>query len=363
MPPQTKSIEDIYKQFELDMLYAGKSSGDSEGIIRAMQGQRELASMPQSGAIESLTPIGPIDLAAETAMTGASQMENMNPLAMLLAGALAPGAYKKIKTANTPALLKKFDIKVDNPLYHNTTVNNAESILRKNRIAAGEFSKSPSVSTTRDPEYSLIPGLGSSDLDVQLVLDKKGISNVRGTKVKPYVYSPRGSARKTELGSPIFGKPTPWFEAEERVYSNIGIPTGHIKAIKLRGLPKGVSANDDLVLSLIKKSTSKKIPLIVEPASEDRVMGLLDILDPNQKSKALKNIKFTRSGASDTRFKKLSGDNNEYEAIIDGKKYNIYKEQGEFYADGVGFLGKDFDEVTDFIKSGEFDDAIEYNRM
>jgi len=92
MPPQTKTIEDIYKQFELDMLYAGKSSGDSEGIIRAMQGQRELASMPQSGAIESLTPIGPIDLAAETAMTGASQMENMNPLAMLLAGALAPGA-------------------------------------------------------------------------------------------------------------------------------------------------------------------------------------------------------------------------------------------------------------------------------
>ena len=29
MPPQTKSIEDIYKQFELDMLYAGKSSGMS----------------------------------------------------------------------------------------------------------------------------------------------------------------------------------------------------------------------------------------------------------------------------------------------------------------------------------------------
>ena len=29
MPPQTKTIQDVYKQFELDMLYAGKSSGMS----------------------------------------------------------------------------------------------------------------------------------------------------------------------------------------------------------------------------------------------------------------------------------------------------------------------------------------------
>ena len=90
--------------------------------------------MPQGGAMQSLTPIGPLDFLAETAMTGASQMENMNPLAMLLAGALAPGAYKKLKTTNTPALLKKFDVKVDNPLYHNTNVHGARNILKEGKI-------------------------------------------------------------------------------------------------------------------------------------------------------------------------------------------------------------------------------------
>jgi hypothetical protein len=54
----------------------------------------------------------------------------MNPLAMLLAGALAPGAYKKLKTTNTPALLKKFDVKVDSPLYHNTGIGHTENILK-----------------------------------------------------------------------------------------------------------------------------------------------------------------------------------------------------------------------------------------
>ena len=113
MPPQTNTIQDIYKQIELDKLYAGKSSGDSGSLIAAMQGQQRLASMPQSGAIQGLTPIGPLDFLAETAITGASQMEDMNPLALLLGGALAPGAYKKLKTTNTPALLQKFDVKVE----------------------------------------------------------------------------------------------------------------------------------------------------------------------------------------------------------------------------------------------------------
>jgi|TARA_R100001463_G_scaffold20240_1_gene49362 hypothetical protein len=361
MPPQNQTIEDVYKKMELDMLYSGKSSGEGGSLIRAMQGQEYLNRMPQSGSIESLTPVGGLDLLAETAITGASQMKDMNPLAVLLAGALAPGAYKNIKTRNTPALLKKFDIKVDSPVYHNTTIDNAAGILEKNRIKSridiGEHSKDrggSSVSITRDPAYSLVPGLGASDLDVQFVLDKKGISKMRGTTISPYAYG-RSS------GKTAFRKGQPKFEAEERVYNKIGIPTGHIKAIKLRGLPSRI--NDEAVLSLIKKSTNKKIPIMVEPGSENTIRGLLDILDPKQKSKALKNIKFTKSGGADTKFKKLSGGSREYEAIINGKKYTVYKEMGDFYADDVGFLGNSLDEVTDFIKSGDFDEAVQYSRM
>lgn len=347
-PRQT--IEDVYKKMELDLLYSGKSSGEGGSLIRAMQSQASLNRMPQSGSIESLTPVGGLDLLAETAITGANQMKDMNPLAILLAGALAPGAYKNIKTRNTPALLKKFDIKVNDPVYHNTTISNAAGVFKKNRIKDNYGV----VSITRDPEYSLVPGLGSSDLDVQLVLDRKGISNMRGTKIEPYVYRPWGSEWR---------KGGKQFEAEERVYNKIGIPTGHIKAIKLRGFPKGTAASDDTALSLIKKSTEKNIPLIVEPGAEKRIGGLLNIMNPKQKSKALKNIKFTKSGGADTKFKKLSGDSNEYEAMIDGKKYSIYKEGGKFYADQVGYLGDTIDEVTDFIKAGEYDAAIEYSRM
>ena len=369
MPPQNQTIEDVYKKMELDMLYSGKSSGEGSSLIRAMQSQASLNRMPQSGSIESLTPVGGLDLLAETAITGASQMKDMNPLAVLLAGALAPGAYKNIKTRNTPALLKKFDIKVNDPVYHNTTIGNAAGILKKNRIGATnptewvyKDKRGHSVSVTRDPEYSLVPGLSSSDLDVQLVLDKKSISKMRGTKVEPYVYKNveyyKGEKYKSE-----FTKGQPKFESEERVYNKIGIPTGHIKAIKLRGFPEGISANDDTALSLIKKSTEKNIPLIVEPGAEKRIGGLLNIMNPKQKSKALKNIKFTKSGGADTKFKKLSGGSREYEAIINGKKYTVYKEMGDFYADDVGFLGNSLDEVTDFIKSGDFDEAVQYSRM
>tara|TARA_R110002033_G_scaffold164955_1_gene202537 strand:- start:295 stop:828 length:534 start_codon:yes stop_codon:yes gene_type:complete len=177
---------------------------------------------------------------------------------------------------------------------------------------------------------------------------------MRGTTISPYAYG-----RSSQPSA--FRKGQSKFEAEERVYNKIGIPTGHIKAIKLRGLPSRI--NDDSLLSLIEKSTKKDIPLIVEPGSEKTINSLLDILDPNQKSKALKNIKFSKSGNVDTKFKKLAGDSNEYEAVIDGKKYTVYKEQGEFYSDGVGYLGDSLDEVTDFIRSGDFDEAVQYNRM
>jgi len=308
MPPQTKTIQDIYKQFELDRLYAGKSSGDGESIIGAMQSQQRLASMPQGGAMQSLTPIGPLDFLAETAFTGASQMEGMNPLAMLLAGALAPGAYKKLKTTNTPALLKKFNVKVDNPLYHNTGIRHTENILKTGRVKATNVDKS--ISLTRNPEYSSIPGTHSSDLDAQIIFDKKNISSIKDSKVKPYVYSPRGSARKTELGSPIFGKPSPWFEAEERVFSKRGIPSSNIKAIKIRNANKvpmhkypgetprdiqhmeWLKDKDHALLSLLKTAGNKKIPVIIEPAAEEGVMGLLDIMNPKQQSKVLKNTKF-----------------------------------------------------------------------
>ena len=150
-------------------LYAGKSSGEGSSIVAAMQAQNKIDTMPQSGAVRSLTPVNPIDLAAETGLTALGSMDNVNPLVAMLAGVLAPGAYKNIKTRNTPALLKKFDIKVDSPVYHNTTIDNAAGILEKNRIKSridiGEHSKDrggTSVSITREaPEYSLVPGLGS----------------------------------------------------------------------------------------------------------------------------------------------------------------------------------------------------------
>jgi len=293
---------------ELDRLYAGKSSGDSGSLIAAMQGQQRLASMPQSGAIQGLTPIGPLDFLAETAITGASQMEDMNPLAMLLAGALAPGAYRKLKTTNTPALLKKFDVKVDNPLYHNTRIGSAKDILKTGRVKATNVGGS--VSLTRDPEYSSVPGLHSHDLDAQIIFDKKNIPSIRGAKIEPYVYSATGNTRPFKLGSRIFGKSSPWYEAEERVFRKKGIPAKNIKAIKIRNADKVVSGkqtgetvldarermraaeNNDALSSLLKTAGNKKIPVIIEPAAEEGVMGLLDLMNPKQQSKVLKNTKF-----------------------------------------------------------------------
>ena len=308
MPPQNKTIQDFYKQMELDRLYAGKSSGDGESIINAMQGQQRLASMPQSGAIQGLTPIGPLDFLAETAITGASQMEDMNPLALLLGGALAPGAYRKLKTTNTPALLKKFDVKVDNPLYHNTRIGSAKDILKTGRVKATNVGGS--VSLTRDPEYSSVPGLHSHDLDAQIIFDKKNIPSIRGAKIEPYVYSATGNTKPLKLGSRIFGKPSPWYEAEERVFRKKGIPAKNIKAIKIRNADKVVSGkqtgetvldarermrvaqNNEALSSLLKTAGNKKIPVIIEPAAEEGVMGLLDLMNPKQQSKVLKNTKF-----------------------------------------------------------------------
>ena len=297
MPPQTNTIKDILSQMELDRLYAGKSSGDSGSLIAAMQGQQRLASMPQSGAIQGLTPIGPLDFLAETAITGASQMEDMNPLALLLGGALAPKAYRKLKTTNTPALLKKFDVKVNNPLYHNTDVASTSNILKTGEITPSsigpyasykvtKYPTSSNISLTRNPLMDEISGSGKTN--VQIILDKKDISLARGAKVKPYVHSPLGKPM-AELGSPVFGKSSPWFEAEERVFGKgmKGLSTKNIKAIKVR---EAGDASD--LTSLIKRAADKKIPVIVEPAAEEGVMGLLDIMNPKQQSKVLKNTKF-----------------------------------------------------------------------
>jgi hypothetical protein len=289
MPPQNKTIQDVYKQFELDRLYAGKSSGDGESIVGAMQSQQRLASMPQGGAMQSLTPIGPLDFLAETAMTGASQMENMNPLAMLLAGALAPGAYKKLKTTNTPALLKKFDVKVNNPLYHNTDVQGAEGILKRGRIGlkkedieigtpVTQYGRLSSVSLTRDPTMKSIPG--GMETNIQFVLDKKGLSQY---KIKPTV---------GKHSSLYLGKTSPSFEAEERIRK--AIPSKKIKAIKIRNfdLEDRMEFEIQKMNSIVKRAADKKIPVIVEPAAEEGVMGLLDIMNPKQQSKVLKNTKF-----------------------------------------------------------------------
>ena len=131
-----KTLQDILGKINLDMLYAGKSSGEGSSLVAAMQAQKKLESMPQSGAVQSLTPINPIDLAAETGLTALSSMDNVNPLVAMLAGVLAPKAYSSLRTTNTPALLKKYDIKVNTPLYHNTNLESANLILKKNLIGA-----------------------------------------------------------------------------------------------------------------------------------------------------------------------------------------------------------------------------------
>ena len=389
MPPQTNTIKDILSQMELDRLYAGKSSGDSGSLIAAMQGQQRLASMPQGGAVQSLTPIGPLDFLAETAITGASQMEDMNPLALLLAGALAPGAYKKLKTTNTPALLKKFDVKVDNPLYHNTDIGSAKNILKTGRIRAGTFDQSDidatgrSISLTRDPAYSAIPGVSPNELSTQFILDKKDVASARGVKIKPYVYKadiqPKFLNKEdylekfTERGSPIFGKSSPWFEAEERVVlpsfrkgSKIipgNISSGKIKAIKIRSAPKDIAPKKDVhtpeysveyhsnsLSSLLKRAADKKIPLIIEPAAEEGVMGLLDLMNPKQQSKVLKNTKFAgRQLLEDTPFKKMKRtdvwaglENPVYEGIVNGKKVMIQRNTGASFDEWSEVTGSDF---------------------
>jgi hypothetical protein len=363
MPPQSKTIQDFYNQLELDKLYAGKSSGEGSNLVRAMQSASRLQSMPQGGGVQSLTPIGPLDFLAETAMTGASQMEDMNPLAMLLAGALAPGAYKKLKTTNTPALLKKHGIKASNPLYHNTTVKNVDNMLKEGRI--GYPIKGDDISLTRNPEYTKIPGEHKADLDVQIILDKKDISS-RGSRIKPYVYNPHYSKEGIKIGSPVFGKPSKWFEAEERVISDKGIPTKNIKAIKLRG--SGTWEGD--LLSLLKISSNKKIPLLVEPGAEEGVMSLLNVMKPKQKSKALKFIKFSdKKIAKDKTFKKVTfpgrdWDLEEYEGVINGKKYKIYRSEadGDFYF-GDNYIGDTLEDATDYIKSGFLKQDIEFDKM
>lgn len=350
------------------MLYSGKSSGEGGSLIRAMQSQASLNRMPQSGSIESLTPVGGLDLLAETAITGASQMKDMNPLAVLLAGALAPGAYKNIKTTNTPAFLKKHGIKASNPLYHNTTVKNAENIIKKGRLGMktneGELIRD--VSLTRNPEYTKIPGEHKSDLDVQIILDKKDISS-RGSKIKPYVYNPQYSkniAKKT--GSSVFGKPSKWFESEERVVGGKGILTKNIKAIKLRG--SGTWEGD--LRSLINNSINKKIPLLIEPGAEEGVMSLLNVMKPKHKSKALEFIKFSgKKIKKDKAFKKVNfpgkdWDLEEYEGVINGKKYKIYRSEsdGDWYF-GDNYIGDTLEDATDYIKKGYLKQDIEYDKM
>jgi len=383
VPPQNKTIQDFYNQLELDKLYAGKSSGEGSNLVRAMQSGRMLQSMPQGGGVQSLTPIGPLDFLAETAMTGASQMEDMNPLAMLLAGALAPGAYKKIKTTNTPALLKKYNIKVDTPLYHNTDEWGVSGILKtggignideykvkrfanKHRLKPGAKYREPEyVSLTRNPEMTEIPGTGPRN--IQVILDKKEIA---GTK--PYVHGSK--IETTKEGSPIFGKPSESFEAEERLFGK-SIPSSKIKAIKVRhmgseskrrrkeGIKSGLAIKEGEVgkymtitsinnyNSFFKRAADKKIPLIIEPTAEKDFMGLIDIMNPKQKSKVLKNTKFAgkEDVLEDAPFARIKRtdkwanlENPVYEGVVKGEKIRIQRNAGASFDEWTEVTGSDF---------------------
>jgi hypothetical protein len=342
--------------------------------------------MPQGGGVQSLTPIGPLDFLAETAMTGASQMEDMNPLAMLLAGALAPGAYKKIKTTNTPALLKKYNIKVDTPLYHNTDEWGVAGILKtggigktrkgidkkirklekKHGLEPGAKYREPEyVSLTRNPEMTEIPGTGPRN--IQVILDKKEIA---GTK--PYVHGSK--IETTKEGSPIFGKPSESFEAEERLFGK-SIPSSKIKAIKVRhmgseskrrrkeGIKSGLAIKEGEVgkymtitsinnyNSFFKRAADKKIPLIIEPTAEKDFMGLIDIMNPKQKSKVLKNTKFAgkEDVLEDAPFARIKRtdkwanlENPVYEGVVKGEKIRIQRNAGASFDEWTEVTGSDF---------------------
>ena len=253
-----------------------------EDAMRAAEQERALAGLIDFIAPQSLGELG-VTMATGPLLSKAGKVKQ-----------LVRQAYKNIKSTKTPALLKKFDIKVDNPLYHNTDIESANLILKKNLIGpsnrpefikGGGGSRRSSVSTTRDSDYSFVPGdKVSNELDIQIVLDKRELSKGRGTKISPYVYS---AARDKERNP--FTKGGRFYEAEERVYSTSGIPAKNIKAIKLRS-PVYSTAT---LKTFIEESTKKNIPIIVEPEGENYVSRVLNYLNPSQKEKALKNIKFT----------------------------------------------------------------------
>ena len=93
-----------------------------EDAMRAAEQERALAGLIDFIAPQSLGELG-VTMATGPLLSKAGKVKQ-----------LVRQAYKNIKSTKTPALLKKFDIKVDNPLYHNTDIESANLILKKNMV-------------------------------------------------------------------------------------------------------------------------------------------------------------------------------------------------------------------------------------
>ena len=301
MPQGKVSIQDFQKQAELDLVFAGKSSGRQSNLIRSMQADQKFSGQPQGGGIESLLPINPLDLIAETAITGASKFEGVNPLILLLAGGLSPKAYKNIKTNLTIPNLKRFGIKIDSPIFHLTGAGQAKHILSKGKIDPGygyydDASKGrmKGVSLTRDQSLTVVSPL---EKDIRLILDKSSLK--KSKKIHP----------RSEMG-----KYKKNFESEEVVRGDI--PSSEIKAISVMRLPS-ISKNIKLPsnisdvetkqllrylnnprrensFEMLLEAANRNIPVIIESTAINDYMKLLSRLNKKEKDLISKNIKFSK---------------------------------------------------------------------
>ena len=128
MPQGKVSIQDFQKQAELDLVFAGKSSGRQSNLIRSMQADQKFSGQPQGGGVIALMPTSPTDLALETIMAGISESGRANPLA-LMAGAIATGRYggkiaKNVGRRGVGRVLTQID-----PFYYENKIQELKRLL------------------------------------------------------------------------------------------------------------------------------------------------------------------------------------------------------------------------------------------
>ena len=203
MPQDPQSIQEFKKQAELDMLYAGKSSGNSDGVIKTINA---LLEKHKQDMATTMFPAGKNIFGQETSPVTRGEFLDM---ITGIGGTTRPVMKMLGLSKSMPR----------NPLYHITGTNSASKILKEGIRPFGGR-----ISMTRDPKLKEVYGLGKKD--VQILLDKDVVSGIKGSTLSPFAY--RGTV------SGAFGKGRRLFEAEEALSGENVIPTDAIKAIKIR---------------------------------------------------------------------------------------------------------------------------------